>query len=168
MINEIQELEKRNTSKNLSAHFTVAEFTRSQLGERYGLDNSFRCLLHRQNAIKLCSEYLEPVRRKIKSPIVISSGYRTQEINRLVGGAKNSAHILGEAVDFTPVNSKMADVFDVIISMSRAGEIPVFDQLIWEFGWIHLGISSQPRGEILRAYKFMGKTFYLPVRRAPR
>lgn len=104
---------------------------------------------------------LDPLREAIGTPITITSGYRSPEVNRAIGGSKTSQHMLGEAVDF--VCKDMASAFAYILE-----HLP-YDQLIWEFGtddqpaWIHLSYKadSKNRRQALRASKTpAGKTYY--------
>lgn len=104
---------------------------------------------------------LDPLREAIGMPITITSGYRSPEVNRAIGGSKTSQHMLGEAVDF--VCKDMASAFAYILK-----HLP-YDQLIWEFGtdaqpdWIHVSYRADGRNrrQALRASKTpAGKTYY--------
>ncbi len=83
---------------NLSEHFTLSEFERSATAKKYGIDNSVpsRYVPVLQ---QLCQEVLEPLLTFVGRPIVITSGYRCNQLNVKVGGAYASQHTLGEAVD---------------------------------------------------------------------
>ena len=82
----------------LSEHFTLSEFERSATAEKYGIDNTIPSQ-YIPVLQQLCREVLEPLRRYIGGPIVISSGYRCNQLNVKVGGAYASQHTLGEAAD---------------------------------------------------------------------
>lgn len=82
----------------LSAHFTLAEMIRSGTADRLRLDNTppadvLRSLQH-------TAEMLERIRSTLGKPIVVTSGYRSPEVNRAVGGVSSSDHTLGQAADF--------------------------------------------------------------------
>lgn len=78
----------------LSAHFTVGEFVRP------GVDPSPVVMLN----LRKLAEALEEVRAKLgERPIIITSGYRTVEHNRSVGGVRNSTHTKGMAADIAVV-----------------------------------------------------------------
>jgi hypothetical protein len=68
-------------------------------------------------------------------PIIVNSGYRCEALNKAIGGAKSSQHMLGEAADIT-VGSKEENekLFDYIKDNLE------FDQLINEsnFSWVHV------------------------------
>ena len=82
----------------LSEHFTLSEFTRSATASARGIDNtpSPEAI---DNLRALCREVLEPLRRQLDRPVVISSGYRSPKLNKLVGGVRTSQHMTGEAAD---------------------------------------------------------------------
>jgi len=125
----------------LSEHFTLDEFTRSQLAARHGIINKPNDM--QLENLKTLAKGMELVRTKLDSlPIIISSGFRCEDLNDLLGSKRTSQHIRGLACDFTCDRyAHVARVFEVIAESS----IP-FDQLIYEFNsWIH--ISFPPEGE---------------------
>ena len=126
----------------LTPHFELWEFEVSQTAARKGLNNSVPKELI-PNVTRL-AEFLEHVRQLLKSPIIISSGYRSLKVNKAVGGSPRSQHLLGLAADFNVPGYTVKEVCE-IISESRLQ----YDQLINEFGsWIHLSIpeiNKQPR-----------------------
>lgn len=128
----------------LSPHFTLDEFTASQTAARLGIDNDLPLDLV-PTAKRTCTG-LELVRGILGAPILISSGYRCQELNKAIGGSKVSQHMLAEAVDFTcPGFGTPDDIVKTLI----ARKVP-FDQLIIEFGrWVHISFSDNPRGMAL-------------------
>lgn len=99
-----------------------------------------------QTSLRETARQMETVRRLLGDrPIVISSGYRSPEVNRAVGGVVNSAHLQGLAVDFncyaygTPLEVCQA------IAKSGLG----FDQLIEEGTWSHISFDPRMRGQVL-------------------
>ena len=94
--------------------------------------NSLDCML---NLIVYC---LQPIRDKLKKPMLITSGYRNSEINKLVGGASNSQHTKGQAVDFIVKGMTVNQVIEFII---RSGI--EYDQLINEYNkWVHISFCQ--------------------------
>jgi len=143
----------------LSQHFDLSEFTRSESAKREGLDNT-PTSEHLENIKILCEKVLEPIRLRYGS-INISSGYRGKMLNHFIGGAVNSDHCLGRAVDLdmddvgTGVTNK--EIFDYIKDNLE------IDQLINEFNysWIHVGYrQGANRKQVLKAVKEKGKTVY--------
>lgn len=148
----------------LSENFWLIEFTRSENAKRLGIDNK-PTEEHIKNLKLLCSEILEPIREHFDTPIYISSGYRSKELNaKTPNASKTSQHSTGEAVDIDMDGEIIsnADVFHYI------KDNLAFDQLIWEFGdknnpaWVHVSYESSgiPRKQVLRAVISGGKKFY--------
>ena len=132
----------------LSAHFTLEEMIASQEAARRGLDNtpSADVLEHLG---EMCAK-LEEVRALLGRPIMISSGYRSPQLNAAIGGATNSAHMLGYAVDL--ICPGFGPPLAVCREIEKAGLS--YDQLIHEFGaWTHLSFDPQSRRESLRIFK---------------
>jgi len=121
---------------------------------------------HIANLKKLAENVFEPIRANFRQPIRISSGYRSQSLNAAIGGATNSQHSTGEAIDIDMEGTKITnkEIFNFIKEKLN------FDQLIYEFGnniepdWVHVSYKSngQQRKQILRAIKENGKTKYIP------
>lgn len=131
----------------LSANFVLAEFTRSATAQAQGIDNT-PSLKHVANLRQL-ARTLERVREALGGhPIIISSGYRSPELNRVVGGSPTSDHANGLAVDFTcPGFGSAREVCEAIVAAGIE-----FDQLIYEQGnteWVHLGIGTRLRGQVM-------------------
>ena len=138
----------------LSKNFTLEEFLVSQTAERFGIDMTPPDEIV-ANIKKLVTACLQPLREEA-GPIYISSGFRPLELNTRIGGSKTSAHVEGNAVDFSVTKMIPFDVCELIIAM----ELP-FDQVIHEFGrWTHMGVADVLRGEQLTAYKKDGMTRY--------
>lgn len=115
----------------LSNHFFLHEFTKSATAARHGLENRPSDeVIH--NLRLLCQNVLEPLRQQLHSPIVVTSGYRSPEVNQRVGGARKSQHIRGEAADIVLPTPLMAQAYMYIRDC-----LP-FDQLIMERTWIHV------------------------------
>ena len=139
----------------LSQHFNLNEFTISQTATRKGIDNTPpEPVIER---LRMLAATLERVRGLLgNSPIRISSGYRSKELNRAIGSSDNSAHVLGYAVDFTcPIFGTPKEVANEIAKSSIK-----FDQIIYEGTWIHLSVDPRNRREVLTATFKNGKAYY--------
>ena len=84
-------------------YFSIAEFLRSDEAENHQVSNmpadeELLAVLNNINA--LVTNVLDPLRAMIGRPIIITSGYRSQRVNELVGGSKTSQHLTGKAADF--------------------------------------------------------------------
>lgn len=84
-------------------YFSIAEFLRSDAAEKYQVSNipgDEELLKVLTNINTLVNRVLDPLRAMIGRPIIITSGYRSRQINELVGGSKTSQHLTGKAADF--------------------------------------------------------------------
>jgi len=131
----------------LTLHFDLDEFTISQIAVRLGIRNDPPPAIV-ENLRKL-ARILEDVRAILGGAILISSGYRSPELNEAVKGSKASAHIRGLAADFTAPTFGTPRECALAIMRSHVE----FDQLIVEGGrWVHLGLSEgDQRKEVLTA-----------------
>lgn len=141
----------------ITEHFTIEEMTRSEAAIRNGLDNSVPN--HLIANMRKVASVLEIIRSHFNAPIKVTSCYRSQDVNKAVGGSKTSAHCFAHAADFEVVGVANLDVCRWV-----AENIPDFDQVIYEFGpggWCHLGFTTkEPRKQLLSAVKENGKTVY--------
>ncbi len=137
----------------MSEHFTIAELTFSQTATRKGIDNTPSPVVV-GNLTRLMAT-LEQV-RALTGPLRVSSGYRSPALNASVGGARDSAHVLGLAADITsPTMTPKA-----LALLIRESGIE-FDQLIFEGTWVHIGLSAgAPRHEVLTAHFDGGRATY--------
>lgn len=130
-------------STYLSPHFTLEEMTLSQIAERHGLDNTppAEVLEH----LRATASRMEGVRTLLGHPILVSSGYRSPEVNKAVGGVPTSAHVQGWAVDFIcPAFGTTREICNAI----RASGMAV-DQVIQEHTWVHASWAPTMRQHFL-------------------
>lgn len=149
----------------LSEHLDLSEVIRSESAKRNGISN-MPTEAHIANFKLLAEKVFEPIRNHFRCPIHISSGYRSLELNKCIGGAATSQHCSGEAIDIDMDGTDItnAEVFNFI------KENLEFDQLIWEFGtdtnpdWVHVSYESsgRQRKQILKAIKKGNATVYKP------
>ena len=130
-----------------SKYFTVNELTRSDVARQNGIENipSQVVTLKLQQLIE---QVLDPLRELWSKPLLITSGYRCTQLNRIVGGVANSQHIAGEAADLT-AGSRAEN--RALYEMAVRSKIP-YDQIILEKGglWIHISYRrNQPRRQHL-------------------
>lgn len=84
-------------------YFSCSEFFKSGVAEKHQVKNIPDDAQLSQvlgNIKALVSNVLDPLRAMIGRPIIITSGYRSQRVNELVGGSKTSQHLTGKAADF--------------------------------------------------------------------
>ena len=154
----------------LSEHFSLREFEKSATATACGINNSvppqYVPVLQ-----QLCKEILEPLRSYVGKPIIISSGYRCNQLNVKVGGAYASQHTLGEAADIQlpqtsytawDDNKRHTDLetarkwFDWLVDHTD------FDQLILETAngkdyWIHVSCRRNRRANRHQVIRYLKK-----------
>lgn len=144
---------------NLSPHFTLEELTHSQQAVRARIDNTPNSTA--MFGLTKITNLLEDVRQLLGQPIQISSGFRCTKLNTLIGGAKDSQHVLGLAVDFIcPGYGTPKEICQTLLASGLK-----FDQMICEGTWVHLSLAIPGlplRNQVLTAVFEPGrKTRYL-------
>ena len=132
----------------LSEHFTLSEmcFSRTAAQHKPPVPNiPLKC--HITAMQNLAVRALEPIRQHLGLAIQVNSGYRCQLVNAMVGGAKTSQHMRGEAADITIVRSARPFAHATDEQAARllflyARQYADFDQLILEHSgsswWVHI------------------------------
>jgi hypothetical protein len=136
----------------LSKNFVLSEITRSNTAKRLGISNE-PTKKHLENMQRIISNLVQPMRDQL-GPIRITSGYRSQALNRAIFGSSKSQHCKGQALDLQfwemgQMNNKI--IYDWILESGLE-----FDQMINEFdySWIHLSLKEKDnRKQVLIAYK---------------
>ena len=123
----------------LTQNFTLNELVYSAAAEANKIDNRPSVPVI-SNLQALCTNVLQPLRDALGCPIIITSGFRNSQVNKLVGGANNSGHLYGQAADFIVPQKNLKDVFNYIKS-----HLP-YDQLLYEYNktdkWIHVSYRN--------------------------
>ena len=135
---------------SLSEHFRLREFTESATARKHGIVNEPPPEAV-ENLRRLCEGTLEPLREAIQLPIVITSGFRCKELNRILAhSARRSQHLTGQAADFVVQGSKfraqssrelLIQAFRMILTNPKIG----FDQLILYPTFIHVSFVSKEK-----------------------
>lgn len=115
-------------------YFSIKEMTKSNTATAKGIDNTPDQTVT-NNLTKLIEAVLDPLREWYGKPIIVNSGYRCEALNKAIGGAKSSQHMLGEAADITAGSKEEnEELFNYIKDNLE------FDQLINEsdFSWVHV------------------------------
>jgi zinc D-Ala-D-Ala carboxypeptidase len=149
---------------NLSKNLTLKETTKSDIALRYGIKNEPNTK-QLENLKVLATEVFQKIRDHFGVPIKVTSGFRSEALNKKIGGSKSSDHMKGCAIDIdmdgTP-DITNAQVFNFI------KDNLTFRQLIWEFGnddnpdWVHVSyVKGDNKKQILKAIKKGNKTIYV-------
>lgn len=133
-------------------YFTLRELTRSATAIRLGIDNTPDAKVA-ENLKKLVETVLDPLREAYGKPIIVTSGYRCEKLNRAVGGSRTSQHVHGQAADIRSVSDSPRDnkeIFDLAKRLIDEGKIKV-GQLIDEYGydWVHISTPGGHLNQIL-------------------
>jgi len=145
----------------LSKNFSLQELVKSNTATRRNINNTPTQEVI-TNLQVLVDNVLQPLRDRVGT-IVISSGYRSPELNATIGGSSTSDHSLGMAADIETVG------LDNKVLAQTIRDNFQFTQLILEFyedgvpdsGWVH--VSYDPldlKKQVLTASKVNGKTHY--------
>lgn len=142
----------------LTPHFHLEEFLFSQEAARRGISNvpDVRSLT---NIEDILAPGMERVRLALDElPILVSSGYRSERLNRAVGGSPNSDHVKGLAADFTcpAFGAPRAVALHLQTQATAVG----FAQLIYEGTWVHISFpppGGAARGDVLTAHFAPGR-----------
>ena len=149
--------------ERISKHITYKEAVRSNTALRLNINNIPNDY-EISNMVGIASNVFEPLREYVGGPIKINSMFRSEALNRAIGGSSRSQHCQGRAIDLDDTfgHKTNAEMFNYIKNNLN------FDQLIWEFGddtnpnWIHVSFVSndENRGRCLKAEKVNGRTSY--------
>ena len=147
-----QQFNNSNKQTKLSEHFTLGELTKTSYDM---LDKNIPSRVAIENLKRICEGWLEDLRYSYNAlygeggviPIVISSGYRSEEVNRLCGGAKGSNHLTGCAVDIRCYGpEQMIRMAGTLLDIAD-GTKQEFDELILEKRgttyWVHFAVRPK-------------------------
>ena len=142
----------------LSENFDLSEFVRTSTG----LDN-----IPDESDVKniryLVQAVLQPLRTSLQRPVVVTSGYRSPSVNKVIGGVDHSQHLTGEAADITVTGLSPTQ----LLAEVRALRLPVDQAIDEQFdgkAWLHVSASRKSqRNQFLAARKINGVLTYSQV-----
>ena len=123
------------------SYFTIDELCASDTAKKYGIDNTPNPTIITR--LQRLINFINPIREAWGSAIKVTSGYRCEKLNCLVGGSKTSSHTIGYGVDLIPLNGKMSEFKKFIVDYMKN---KMFDQCIIEKSgkteWVHIGLYN--------------------------
>ena len=133
-----------NKQAKLSEHFTLGELCKTSAK---GVDNtpSHAAVLNLKN---LCENWLEPLREKSGGPVLINSGFRSEAVNKAIGGVKGSNHLTGCAVDIRVTGLEQAIRYACILLDISEESKRDYDELLIERSpkgtyWLHFAVRPK-------------------------
>jgi len=148
----------------ISKWFHLEEFTTSEVAARAG-----REIIAPPDVLasltRLANQCLDPIRDAVGMPMHVTSGYRPDWLNAMIGGVANSAHQWGGAADVIVPGMTNVELARKALEVLTGPAFPIFDQIILEFppgGWVHIGQSQagMQRAQSLTALHVAGATRY--------
>ena len=137
-----------NKQARLSQHFTLGELCKTSAKTQ---DGNIPSRVHIENLMRLCG-WLERLRSEWNKrygegddPIIINSGYRSEAVNKAVGGAPNSNHLTGCAVDINVTGmEQLIRYASILLDISDLNNED-FDELLLERSprgtyWLHFAV----------------------------
>ena len=147
----------------LTKHLSLSEVVKSGTAKRLGIDNN-PTPEHMHNILLIAEKVFEPVREHFGKPLYVSSGYRSEALNKAIKGSSRSQHCKGEALD---LDAQVYGGFTNKELFEYIRDNVVFDQMIWEFGtdeepdWVHVSYKKgENRGQVLRVERVDGMNQY--------
>ena len=145
----------------LSMNLSLSEVLVSQTAKRLQISNE-PTKEHLNNLKQIANNIFQPLRDGLGYPIYVSSGYRSEALNKAIkGSSKTSQHMKGQALDLDADVYKGVTNKDIFLFIRDNLD---FDQLIWEYGtikspaWVHVSfVESKNRRKVMRCY---GKSQY--------
>lgn len=144
----------------ISKYLTLADVEKSTTATRKGIKNNLPEILI-QNA-KSVAELYDQIYDHFNGNVYINSFYRSEALNKAIGGASSSQHTRAQAID---IEGKNGVTNLQVLEFAKTLD---FDQIINEFqdakgepSWVHISRAVANRRQVLKAVKQGKKTVYI-------
>jgi hypothetical protein len=135
----------------LSAHFSLEELATTR-NKEFATKNLKEAKEH-LTEMECLAFFAEQVRAFVNGPMIISSGFRCDELNKAVGGSKTSQHRFFRAIDFIPKGQDLDEIYDKLMISPL-----VYKQLIKEQSggkrWIHVSMGFEKENLVYKDGKY--------------
>lgn len=102
------------------------------------------------NLKALAVNILQPLRTAIGKPIKISSGFRSEAVNKAIGGSPTSQHKIGQAADFSVEGMTNQQIVDKVRELGLPYD-QIIDEQLKGKKWIHISYKAKGRKQWLTA-----------------
>ena len=121
----------------MNLNFSMSELIKSEKAKQNNINNMPNTE-QLDNILNLIVYCLQPIRELLNRPVIITSGFRCKQLNKLINGKTNSQHLKGEAADFCVFGITVQKTIDSISKSNIE-----YDQLINEYDkWVHISYSK--------------------------
>lgn len=136
----------------LTPHFTLEELCYTSVKDFK--ETNLKQAKDNLGKMYMLAGFAERVREIISKPLIVSSGYRCQELNKYLGGSKTSQHCLGEAIDIICKDLSIKNMYNKI----KKSDLK-YDQMIIECNskgdeWLHISIGSKKENLSYKCCKY--------------
>jgi len=127
----------------LTEHFTFDELVRTSHTELAA--QNAKDALGFMKQLKYIAGTLEEIRAVLNVPLVVTSGFRNNQLNKLVGGSPTSGHTKGLCADVEPIGMEVMDAQKLIIA--NKDKCPSLKKCIVEMvkgkEWLHIETKTE-------------------------
>jgi zinc D-Ala-D-Ala carboxypeptidase len=150
---------------HLSPHFTLAEMTASSTARRLGVSNQPPQELVPR--LIRTAEMLERIRSTLGVPVIVTSGYRGEQVNKAVGGVTSSDHTQGHAADICAPRygspAAVAQTLAPLVSVLGIGQLIL--ETVGSSSWVHVSTRT-PEKPVNRVLTYDGRSYTAGIRGA--
>lgn len=138
-------------NEQITKNFTMQEMCASMTADLLHIEN-IPSAKAAENLRVLCKKILQPTRDKLNKPLKINSGYRSTELNKAVGGVKNSYHLTGQAADIFVMGTREGMTLAAVLLQNDLCDLVIIEKHKNRY-WVHVQWSLAPRHKLITNYE---------------